>query len=330
MAIDKSVFFWGGQDGAGLALDTGAIYEPVKDTWKYLPKDTGAPSARMMASAVYTGTSIIVFGGTDALGNPLRDGAVYDLVGNQWTALPANNAVTRRSAPFGLWDGTRASFFGGLGAMNVPLSRADRFDLSNWSISTTSGDPGALVDPGVTFDGATMYVFGGMLNTNRQDRVYSYTPSSDTWVKLANSGLTPRTGAFTAWDGTRLVAWGGRDDIGLRNDGSQLLGNKWTALSSFGAPSTRCVAFRRSGWSFQVGPGVVAFIGGQIALTPSATLTTTGASYNVVSSTWTSIPAWPSGAAHEFGMGAWTGQEFVLWGGRDSNGVISTGERWAP
>jgi len=330
VALDKSVFFWGGQDGNGVALDTGAIYNPVKDTWKYLPKDPGAPTARMMASAVYTGSVVIVFGGTDAGGNPFRDGSIYDPVGNQWTALPANNAGTRRSAPFAFWDGTRAVFYGGLNAMGNALPSADRFDLSNWSISSASGDPGALLYPGVAFDGATLYLFGGMVNNNRQDKNYSYTPSSDTWVKLANSGLTPRSGAFAAWDGTRLVAWGGRDDMGLRADGSSLLGNKWTALSTFGAPSARMVAFRRSGWSFQVSPGVVAMMGGQVSLSASATLTTTGALYNVGSLVWTAIPSWPSGEAHEYGMGVWTGQEFVLWGGRDNTGVTSTGERWAP
>jgi hypothetical protein len=246
--------------------------------------------------------------------------------------LPPNNAVTRRSAPYSYWDGTRAFFWGGLGTGTpvAPVAAADRFDLSNWSISSAMGDPGALLYPGVAFDGATMYVFGGQLSNNRQDRIYSYTPSTNAWVKLTNSGLTPRSGAFTIWDGTRLVAWGGRDDNGLRNDGSSLTGTKWTGLAPFGAPSARMIAFRRSGWAFQSAAGVMSLIGGQVSLTGLGTLSTSGASYNVGTSVWTNIPTWPSMEAHEYGMGVWTGEEFVLWGGRDSNGVSSTGERWAP
>ena len=329
-AMGKSVFFWGGQDGNGAALDTGAIYDPHQNTWKYLPKDLNGPSARMMASAVWTGGAVIVFGGTDANGNAFRDGASYDPTANQWTALPANAAVTRRSAPSSFWDGTRAIFWGGLATSGLAVSNADRFDTMNWSVSTPMGDPGALLYPGVAFDGATMYLFGGLLNNNRQDKIYSYTPSTDAWGKLANSGLTPRSNPFTVWDGTRLVVWGGRDDMGLRSDGSYLLGNKWTALAAFGAPSARMIAFRRSGWGFQISPGVIAMIGGQVSLSASATLTTAGALYNVGTSTWTAIPTWISGEAHEYGMGAWTGEEFVLWGGRDNNSVTLTGDRWAP
>ncbi|MEO6599778.1 MAG: kelch repeat-containing protein [Polyangiaceae bacterium] len=330
VATGKSVFFWGGQDGNGNALDTGAIYDPNKNTWKFVPKDVGGPVARMMASAVWTGSVVIVFGGTDALGNPFRDGAIYDPAASQWTTLPANPGVSRRSAPYSFWDGTRAFFYGGLGMTSLAVPYADRFDLTNWSLSSMMGDPGAILSPGIAFDGATMYLFGGQLNNNRQDRAYSYTSSTNVWTKLANSGLSPRSGPFTVWDGTRLVVWGGRDDNGLRSDGSYLLGAKWTALASFGAPSPCMIAFRRSGWGFQISPGVIAMVGGQVSLSASATLTTSGAFYNVASSTWTTIPSWPSNEAHEYGMGAWTGEEFVLWGGRDSNGVTSTGERWAP
>lgn len=330
VATGKSVFFWGGQDGNGNALDTGAIYDPNKNMWKFVPKDVGGPVARMMASAVWTGSVVIVFGGTDALGNAFRDGAIYDPAASQWTTLPANAAVSRRSAPYSFWDGTRASFYGGLGTMGLPVAYADRFDLTNWSASTITGDPGAILYPGIAFDGAAMYLFGGLLNNNRQDRIYSYTPSTNVWSKLPNSGLSPRSGPFTVWDGTRLVTWAGRDDNGLRSDGSYLLGTKWTALASVGAPAARMVAFRRSGWGFQTSPGVLAFVGGQVSLTAAAPLTTLGASYNVGTGTWTTIPGWPSAEAHEYGMGAWTGEEFVLWGGRDNNGVTSTGERWAP
>lgn len=331
VAIGDRAFFWGGQDGAGNALDNGAIYNPADDSWKVLPKDTGSPSARIMASAVWTGSVVIVFGGTDSSGTTLyRDGSMYDPVANSWTALPANNNVSRRSAPYSFWDGTRAFFWGGQNAMGAGIAGADRFDLTNWSTSSTMGDPGSLAVPGVAFDGTTLYLMGGQLNGMRQDRVFAYSSTANIWTQLPKSGLSVRSSVFGAWDGTHFVVWGGRDDNGPLKDGRYLSGNTWTAVSALGAPSARMLAFRRSGWTFQISPGLIALVAGQVSTSQAATLTTDGATYNVALSQWTGIPGWGSGEAHEYGMGVWTGSEFVVWGGRNGNTVTLTGDRWAP
>ncbi len=335
VAMGKSVFYWGGQDGNGNALNNGAIYRPVTNDWKFLPVDPGAPSARIMASAVWTGSVVIVFGGTDASGqNIYRDGAIYDTGSNSWSALPASTTISKRSAPLGYWDGTRAFFWSGLGASGAGISNVDRFDLTSWSVSGNPGDPGAVLYPAFGFDGSVMYALGGQIGNNRSDKGYTYSASTDMWTPLPKAGfnLTPRSSAFGAWDGTHFVVWGGRDDNGLRTDGQYFSAGKWTTMSTgpgSGAPTARMIGFRRSGWAFQASAGVVAVIGGQTSIN-QGTLTTTGASYNVAQGQWTTIPSWPSGEPHEYGMGVWTGEEFVLWGGRDTNTVSSTGERWAP
>jgi hypothetical protein len=326
--MDKKVFIWGGQDAAGNALDNGAIYTPASDTWQLLPRDTGAPSARIMATALWTGRLVIVYGGTDAGGNNVfRDGASYDQQMNSWSPLPRNSPTSPRSAPFAFWDGARATFWGGLNASSTGVPGADRYDLRAWSVSSGSGDPGPLINPALAFDGSVIYLQGGWVPPNSQDKVYSYTPATDKWAALDKS-LSPRSGAFGAWDGARFVVWGGRGDNGLLGDGKALLGATWTPLPTFGAPSPRYSAFRRSGWSFSAGSGVIAILGGQVSLSGSGTLATNGATFD--GSQWTQIPSWPSNEAHEFGLGVWTGEEFLVWGGRDVNGPTSTGERWSP
>ena len=332
VSAGSAVFFWGGQDADGNALGNGAVYDPTTDTWTFLPTDTGAPTPRLMASAVWTGTKVIVFGGTDAMGNPLRDGAVYNPGANQWTSLPPAPMAARRSSPYSYWDGTRAVFWGGLATPTLGVAKADRFDQTmHWSSSTNAGDPGAITFPTVGFDGTTLYVTGGLLNNVRQDKVYSYKASTDMWTSLAQSGLTPRSGGFGVWDGSRFVVWGGRDDNGLCGDGAYFSANKWTRLSTVSAPTPRMITLRRSGWTFEIRPGLIGVLGGQISTALTGGLTTDGASYDVDSSVWSGIADWPSMEAHDYGMGVWTGAEFVLWGGRDKDGVVtSTGERWAP
>ena len=126
------------------------------------------------------------------------------------------------------------------------------------------------------------------------------------------------------------MVWGGRDDNGLKNDGKWLSGSVWAPVSANGAPSARAIAFRRSGWAFQIRPGTVALLGGQTSIVGSGTLATSGYTYDVPNAQWKALADWPSGEVHEYGMGVWTGEEFVIWGGRDANVPTLVGERWAP
>ena len=333
VAMGSAVFIWGGLDNEGKALDNGAIYEPAKDLWTPLLRDTGSPSGRIMATAVWTGAAsnkVIVYGGTDAAGGMVyRDGAIYDVFNNSWAALPPNMMGNKRSAAFGYWDGSRAVFFGGLNGV-ASVAGADRFDLKNWSPSTMNGDPGLLGFSAIGFDGSVMYLQGGVIGSTRQDKVFAYTSSTDRWATLP-TGPSARTGAFGAWAGTEFVVWGGQADAGLLNDGKALSGSTWSEMTASSVLSARRVGFGRSGWAFQVQPGVIAILGGQTSTTGSnETLATDGATYAVQSGQWSAIPPWPSAETHEYGIGVWTGKEFVLWGGRQQNVSTPNGERWAP
>ena len=329
VAMDKRVFIWGGLDDQGNALADGGIYDPQFDSWKVLPKVPGSPSARITASAVWTGTVVVVFGGTDsAAQNVYRDGGIYDPVANAWSVLPAPMTISRRNAPLAYWDGTRAVFWGGTALNGAAVPGVDRFDLSAWTTAAGGGDPGALLYPAFGVAGPVMYLQGGQLNGTRQDKGFAYNSSLDKWSTLPKSNLTPRSSAFGVWDNPRFMVWGGRDDNGLRNDGKYLDGTTWTAISGANAPTPRMIAFRRSGWSFQVSPGRFAVIGGQSS--SAATLSTDGGIYTIATSQWSAISPWSVDDLHEYGMGVWTGEEFVLWGGRDANGSTATGQRWAP
>jgi hypothetical protein len=334
VAMDKSVFVWGGSDSAGGVLDSGAIYSPATDSWTAIAKDAYTPTARVLATAVWTGSVVVVLGGSDASGaTPYKDGAIYDPAKNAWSG--PITAAKARSAPLGFWDGTRAIFWGGLGATAAAVSGAERFDATSaWSASssTVTGDPGAILNPAAGWDGATLYLQGGTLAGARTANVYSYTASSDAWASLAKS-LSARSNSFGAWDGARFVVWGGTDNFGLRSDGAKYQpGTGWAALATTGVPSARLAIPRRHGWSFSTSPGVVAFFGGETSTFGAGTFATAGATYDVVNAKWTAAAAWPSGELHDYGVAVWTGEEFVLWGGRTGTSLAPTvtGERWKP
>ena len=331
VAMGDSVFIWGGSDSTGMVLDSGAIYTPTTDTWTPVAKDANTLTARVFATAVWTGSVVIVFGGSDATGaTPYKDAALYDPVANAWSALPT--ASKARSSALGFWDGTRAIFWGGIGATAAAVSGADRFDLTTWSASSLTGDPGALLSPASGWDGSTLYLEGGQLAGARTNKVFSYTSNTDTWASLTAS-LTARSNAFGVWDGARFVVWGGRDDANmLHNDGKYQQGALWYALSAMGAPGSRMAVPRRQGWVFETSPGLIAIFGGQTSLIGQGTFTNTGYTYDVVNAKWATAASWPSAETHDYGVGVWTGDEFVLWGGRTGATPTPTltGERWKP
>ena len=79
MWTGTELIVWGGVNAAGTALDTGGRYNPTTDSWasSSLVNATGTnvPSARQLHTAVWTGTTMIVWGGTpDAPANALNTG----------------------------------------------------------------------------------------------------------------------------------------------------------------------------------------------------------------------------------------------------------------
>ena len=67
---------WGGTPGnLGVAIGSGASYDPVQDTWSALP-DAPAGYANWNHTAVWTGSLMIVWGGSS--GNALNSGGRYD------------------------------------------------------------------------------------------------------------------------------------------------------------------------------------------------------------------------------------------------------------
>jgi len=65
--------------------NTGARYNPTTNTWTAITT-SGAPSARHYHTAVWSGTEMIIWGGSSG-STALSDGARYNPTGNTWTAI---------------------------------------------------------------------------------------------------------------------------------------------------------------------------------------------------------------------------------------------------
>jgi len=67
---------WGGWSGAGVQINTGGRYNPVTNAWSATSL-VGAPDARYQHTAVWTGSEMIVWGGTGN-GGVLNTGSRYN------------------------------------------------------------------------------------------------------------------------------------------------------------------------------------------------------------------------------------------------------------
>ena len=68
---------WGGIDQNSVPFDTGGRYNPNTDTW-IATSTTNAPAPRYLHTAVWTGSQMIIWGGTGA--NYFNTGSRYNPV----------------------------------------------------------------------------------------------------------------------------------------------------------------------------------------------------------------------------------------------------------
>ena len=105
---------WGGATGLGCDYgypSDGAANDPSTDSWRPIP--SSPLSGRVEASAVWTGSEMIVWGGsTHGRGITLSDGAEFSLSRNDWRKLP-EAPVKSRALHAATWTGEEMIVWGG-------------------------------------------------------------------------------------------------------------------------------------------------------------------------------------------------------------------------
>jgi hypothetical protein len=337
--MGSKLFVFGGLDAQGNPLDSGAIYDKATDAWTMLPRGANLPSARQLATAIWTGLRVYVVGGYDASSALAdADGARYDPSGDSWLLL--SGMSTGRVAPLLAAGSNYLLAWGGLTINSAAISGGERTTYSNgatpnpWTIVTaTYGStlPERTIDSAWASTTNDAFLFGGRVNgMTKTNRGYLFSFLSGAFTTLV-AGPTARWAAFAVSDGTAYYVWGGCNETTTMNDGyrysSTGSGGPWTAVSTVAAPSARWAPSRDTGWAFAFGTDDIAIIGGKDA---TGVPLTDGGRFNRATNTWTAIPNWLSREAHEFGVAALLDNEIFLWGGRDGDAITATGERYLP
>jgi len=299
----------------------------------------GAPSGRFIHMAVWTGSKMIIWGGSPQSYNSLGDGGLYDPVTNQWKVVSSFNAPQAREAASAVWTGSRMIVWGGVqfkGGFdnNKVLNDGGVYDpvTDTWTPVSLSGAPSPRGYHTAVWTGSEMIVWGGSARavsptpTDYQDLNTGgiYEPVSNTWRALSTAGApSPRDRQTAVWTGSRMLIWGGDD--GKSNDLKtggiyDPVTDSWVAMSTAGAPSGR--DDNAGVWT-----GSKMIVWGGYA---GNNETNTGGVFDPVSNTWKATSMVGAPTARELLYAVWLKGRMIVWGGWTGSTDTNTGGIYDP
>jgi len=271
---------------------------------------TNAPTGRINSAAVWTGSEMIVWGGTDE-SNEFNTGGRYNPSTDSWTATSTTNAPTGRELNTVVWTGTEMIVWGGADATSF-LNTGGRYNpnTDGWIATNTTNAPSARYSHTAVWTGSEMVVWGGnfydgsyhYLNTGGR-----YNPSTDSWTATSTTNAPLGRYLHTAiWTSTEMIIWGGANVSSFNTGGRYNPStDSWTATSTTNAPTAR--ELHTALWT-----GSEMVIWGGSAAGPSLN---TGSRYDPGTDSWiaTSTTNAPSSRYHHAAV--WTGSEMIVWAG---------------
>ncbi len=211
---------WGGGYGSG-GLNTGGRYDPSTDSWVATSTGANVPSARAGHSAVWTGSEMIVWGGTD--GTMSNTGGRYNPSTDSWQATSTGaNVPSARRFHTAVWTGSEMIVWGGWPTTNTGGRYSPPSD--HWVATSTGANvPSARAYHTAVWTGSEMIVWAGFddyVDVNTGGR---YSPSTNSWQPTSTGANVPsaRESQTAVWTGNEMIVWGGGDYIGATNTGGR-------------------------------------------------------------------------------------------------------------
>jgi N-acetylneuraminic acid mutarotase len=279
------------------------------------------PAVRAQHNAVWTGTEMIVWGGSGSI-ESLNSGGRYDPATETWTKMSTGSGVpTPRVGSTAVWTGTEMIVWGGEDGTGGTNS-GGRYDPATDSWTETSLDEGVPTrrqGHTAVWTGTEMIVWGGVGYLNTGGR---YNPATDSWTETSTGAGAPtgRSLHTAVWTGTEMIVWGGDDgavvDTGGRYDPAT---DGWTPTST-GSGVARERIHHTAVWT---GSEMIVW-GGFDGGTNGWRV---GGRYNPLTDSWTETPITDSPTGRRSHTAVWTGSEMIVWGGI---GYENTGGRYDP
>ena len=345
----SKLIVWGGRWTQGPAdagatftyghMRDGAIYDPASDSWSRVTNQ-GAPDARAYQTAVWTGSKMVVWGGcsspNDCVGHGRADGGLYDPATDSWTAIGTKGAPAGQQNHVAVWTGSRMIVWGG----TVDDASGGIYDpvQDEWTPMSTVGAPSPRQFPAGVWTGSKLIVWGGLDPDPNAFRTYNsggiYDPASDSWVRTSDANAPVARYKHTAvWTGSRMIVWGGASERDLLNSGGLYdpITDTWSATVT---PPRLVLEPRVEHASVWTGARMIVWGGWATRNNPWESYLASGASYDPVAQTWSSLEATGAPPPRHLHTATWTGSRMIVWGGHGASeyqgGGMDTGGVYDP
>ncbi|OGF63608.1 MAG: hypothetical protein A2Y62_13420 [Candidatus Fischerbacteria bacterium RBG_13_37_8] len=290
----------------------------VNDTWSSMGLMF---LARINHSSIWTGTEMIIWGGTDNY-SYFNTGARYNPGLNTWSSMSVTNAPSGRIYHTAVWTGTEMIIWGGKNASEY-FNTGGRYNVAGnlWTPLELDGAPAGRALHSAVWTGGEMIIWGGEhgIYENTGSR---YNPSTDTWSALPASGAPDGRSEHTAvWSGDTMIVWGGWNGNYLNTGGRYYPStDSWLTTSMVNAP-----AIRRVHSVVWTGSEMIIW-GGFCGITVNS-----GARYNPETDIWVATSLSNAPAVRMNHSAVWTGSEMIVWGGKyNTYTYLKSGSKYFP
>ncbi|MEJ5166769.1 MAG: hypothetical protein WHV67_07050, partial [Thermoanaerobaculia bacterium] len=233
----NEMILWGGYVGQlGITVNDGGKYDPSSNIW--VPTSyNGFPEPRTGHTAIYTGTEMIIWGGSNY--TRLNSGKKYNPITDNWTQTSLLNSPSPRSGHSAIWTGEEMIVWGGSPFTNTGGRYSPQTDT--WTETSTLNTPETRYNHFAFWTGTEMLIWGGSdYNYNPKTDGGLYNGLNDTWMgtSLANAPInTPYKSAV--WNGSEMIVWDGSiPENGKKYNPSSDL---WSDISNTSTPEKRYI-----------------------------------------------------------------------------------------
>ena len=318
----SEMIVWGGYYyPPGDVWDTGGRYNAAIDSWTPT-STTNAPDVRYVHTAVWTGSEMIIWGGSAFNYIYLNTGGRYNPTTDSWMATSITNAPIARWLHTAVWTGSEMVVWGGYGDSGE-FNTGGRYNpiTDSWIATSTINAPVARASHTSVWTGSEMIVWGGWNGPDGLNSGGRYDPVADGWIATSTANaLAPRSYHTAVWTGSEMIVWGGYNEFTAFNTGGRYnpSTDSWRATRITNAPSPRFSHTTIWTGTEMIVWGGTNYVGDRF---------NTGGRYNPDRSGWTATSSnGPISRSNHTAV--WTGSEMIVWGGYDGFNYLNTGDRY--
>jgi N-acetylneuraminic acid mutarotase len=293
------------------------------DTWT-ATSTTNLFHGRSRLTAVWTGSEMIAWGGTQSSVNTKNTGKKYNPSTDSWVNINMTNAPTPRDQHTAVWTGSEMIVWGGFDGVTY-FNTGGRYNPStdSWTATSSTNAPTGRDQHTAVWTGSEMIVWGGFDGVTYLNTGGKYNPGTNSWVATGTTNApSPRELHTAVWTGSQMIIWGGFNGVTYFNTGGKYNPgtNSWVATGTTNAPSAR--ELHTAVWT---GSQMIVWGGGDgVSL-----FFNTGGRYDPGADSWRATSTSGAPSAREEHTAVWTGSEMIVFAGQGSSGeLLNTGGRY--